>query len=69
MNVVKIASKDLKILLQYHEEDQEEKKIQETYEFLAKCARETYIEEDLPPAPKCVRGSKKRSIEEFYYAL
>ena len=47
----------------------EEKFISSIYKFLEKCRKETYIGEDIPPAPKCVRGSKKRSIEEFYYAL
>jgi hypothetical protein len=69
MIIVKCSNEDFDILSNFIEEDPEEKFISSIYEFLAKCARESYIEEDLPPAPKCARGSKKRSIEAFYYAL
>ena len=46
--------------------DEEEKKIQNHQNFLKICERESYIGEDIPKAPECVKGSRKVSIEQFY---
>ena len=34
--------------------------------FLKMCEYNSYIEEDLPKAPQCVKGSRKVSKEQFY---
>lgn len=66
MMPVKIKEEDRKKLQQFCHMDEEEKKIQNHQNFLKMCEYNSYIEEDLPKTPECVKGSRKVSIEQFY---
>lgn len=63
---VKISNEDKRKLQKFCHIDEEEKKIQDHQNFLKMCEYNSYIEEDLPKAPQCVKGSRKVSKEQFY---